>query len=155
MIERAASCEGCVLKGKGVETNQVVRKKNKGCTFWTSPCWVTCWPWEILSSVMGCFLLAFLGWCCAMGESNEDSSVHAWRTFVHKRLLNTICRWDPPTSLQFVKICKKHLKYQHNVCSVCVGNPKKFKTSFEKQVCILKVFFSDEWLSSTSHLQAC
>lgn len=27
MIERAASCEGCVLKGKGVETNQVVRKK--------------------------------------------------------------------------------------------------------------------------------
>ena len=33
MIERAASCEGCVLKGKGVETNQVVRKKNKGCTF--------------------------------------------------------------------------------------------------------------------------
>lgn len=32
MIERVARCEGCVLKGKGVETNQVVRKK-KGCTF--------------------------------------------------------------------------------------------------------------------------
>lgn len=38
-----ASCEGCVLKeGERIETNQVVKKKNKGCIFLTTPCWVTC-----------------------------------------------------------------------------------------------------------------
>lgn len=75
-------------RGKEWKQTRLLGKKNKGCTFWTSPCWVTCWPWEILNSVMGCFLLAFLGWCQeSMGESNEDSSVHTWRIFVHKRLI--------------------------------------------------------------------
>lgn len=32
MIERAASCEGCVFRRKRVETNQVVKKK-KDSTF--------------------------------------------------------------------------------------------------------------------------
>lgn len=33
MIERAASCEDVSLREKRVETNQVVRRKKKGCTF--------------------------------------------------------------------------------------------------------------------------
>lgn len=134
MIERAASCEGCVLKRKGVETNQVVRSKNKGCTFWTSPCWVTCWPWEILNSLMGCFLLAFLGWCCGMGESNEDSSedcshsVWVWKAlFLKGRLMLPTgeipqLHWSP---LRFVKEDKIKIQIlgKHLLC--ILKNSKK------------------------------
>lgn len=49
--------------GKEWKQTRLLRKR-KTLLFWTSPCWVPCWPGEgeVLNSLIAC-LPSFFGWC--------------------------------------------------------------------------------------------
>lgn len=96
MIERVASCEDVSLREKEWKQNRLLVGVRGGRLyfFWTSPCWVTCWPGEIFKQLNS--LLCLLSLVVSVAESIRlKSNIYAFLSLLC--LVIIVYWWYLPT----------------------------------------------------------